>query len=113
MALSDEAHARGILLPAVGQSGLFGDFTHLRFGQMADGKHRLFQSVLAEHIEEIALILVAIRAAQKLLHFSSTPQTVLAALLCLANLERSNIINIIEGVRYGLSPEQISAFLKY
>ena len=53
------------------------------------------------------------RAAQKLLHFSSTPQTVLAALLCLANLERSNIINIIEGVRYGLSPEQISAFLKY
>ena len=53
------------------------------------------------------------RAAQKLLHFSSTPQTVLAALLCLANLERSNIINVIEGVRYGLSPEQISAFLKY
>ena len=37
----------------------------------------------------------------------------LAALLCLANLERSNIINVIEGVRYGLSPEQISAFLKY
>ena len=33
--------------------------------------------------------------------------------LCLANLERSNIINVIEGVRYGLSPEQISAFLKY
>ena len=34
------------------------------------------------------------RAAQKLLHFSSTPQTVLAALLCLANLERSNIITV-------------------
>ena len=40
-------------------------------------------------------------------------QNTLAALLCLANLERSNIINVIEGVRYGLSPEQISAFLKY
>ena len=53
------------------------------------------------------------RAARKLLQFSRTPQTVLAALLCLANLERSNIINVIEGVRYGLSPEQISAFLKY
>ena len=53
------------------------------------------------------------RSAQRLLHFSSTPQTVLAALLCIANMERSNIINVIEGVRYRLSPEQIGAFLKY
>ena len=53
------------------------------------------------------------RSAERLIHFSSTPHTVLAALLLLCDIERSNIINVIEGVRYGLSPEQISAFLKY
>ena len=37
----------------------------------------------------------------------------LAALLLLCDIERSNIINIIEGVRYGLSPDDIAAFLKY
>ena len=39
--------------------------------------------------------------------------SVLAALLVLCDIERSNIINIIEGVRYGLSPDDIAAFLKY
>ena len=52
-------------------------------------------------------------AAERLLHFSCTPQTVLAATLCLADIQRSNIINIIEGVRYGLPAAQINAFLKY
>lgn len=51
--------------------------------------------------------------AERLLHFSCTPQTVLAATLCLADIQRSNIINIIEGVRYGLPVAQINAFLKY
>ena len=50
--------------------------------------------------------------AEHLLRFSNTPQTVLAAVLCLAGLERSNIINVVEGVRYGLPPEKIAAFLK-
>lgn len=50
--------------------------------------------------------------ADRLLHFSCTPQTLLAAVLCIANLERSNIVNIIEGVRYGLPPEKISQVLK-
>lgn len=53
------------------------------------------------------------RAAQRLLHFSSNPETVLTAFLCLANMERSNVVNVIEGVRYGLPVEQIDAFLKY
>ena len=52
-------------------------------------------------------------AAERLLHFSCTPQTVLAATLCLADIQRSNIINIIEGVRYGLPAAQINTFLKY
>ena len=38
---------------------------------------------------------------------------VLAALLLLAKIERSNIINIIEGVRYHLDPSDIRLLLKY
>ena len=50
--------------------------------------------------------------AEHLLHFTNSPQTALAAVLCLADLERSNIINVVEGVRYGLPPEKIAVFLK-
>ncbi len=50
--------------------------------------------------------------AQKMLHFSIVPETVLAALLCFADIERSNIVTVIEGVRYGLEPEKIEKFLK-
>lgn len=50
--------------------------------------------------------------AEHLLRFSNAPQPVLAAVLCLADLERSNIINVVEGVRYGLPPEKIAVFLK-
>ncbi len=53
------------------------------------------------------------RRALRLLHMSSRPETVLTALLCLARMERGNIVNVIEGVRYGLSPEDIEQFLKY
>lgn len=53
------------------------------------------------------------RAAQRLIHFSASPETVLVALTCLATIERSNIVNIVEGVRYGLSAAQIEYFLKY
>ena len=52
------------------------------------------------------------RQAERLLHFSCKPQTVLAAIMCMASLERSNIITIIEGVRYGLAPDKIEQFLK-
>ena len=50
--------------------------------------------------------------AERLLRFSNAPQPVLAAVLCLADLERSNIFNVVEGVRYGLPPEKIAVFLK-
>lgn len=53
------------------------------------------------------------RRALRLLHASSRPDTVMAALLCLADMERSNIVNVIEGVRYRLAPEEIERFLKY
>lgn len=52
-------------------------------------------------------------AAEKILHFTSSPYTAMYALLTLAKLEKSNIISIIEGVRYNMPPEQIEKFLKY
>lgn len=51
--------------------------------------------------------------AEKLLHFSQAPQTVVIALLMLSEIQRNNIIHIIEGVRYGLPPNQIESFLQY
>lgn len=48
-----------------------------------------------------------------LLHFTTSPTAALAAFVFFAKLERSNIINVIEGVRYGLPPEDIDKLLKY
>ncbi len=52
------------------------------------------------------------KKALKLIHFSINAQTVLAALLCLADIEKSNLITVVEGVRYNLPPEKIERFLK-
>lgn len=48
-----------------------------------------------------------------LLHFTSSPSAALAAFMCFAKLERSNIINCLEGVRYGLAPEEIERLILY
>lgn len=48
-----------------------------------------------------------------LLHFTSSPAAALAAFMCFAKLERSNIINCLEGVRYGLAPEEIEKLILY
>ena len=64
--LADEAHAGGILLPAGNQPGLRGDFAHLCLGHAADREHGLFERALAEHVEEVTLILVRVCAAKEL-----------------------------------------------
>lgn len=51
-------------------------------------------------------------SAQRLLHLSASPMASLVAFICLAKLERENVINIVEGVRYGLKPEEIRPLLK-
>ena len=38
---------------------------------------------------------------------------VLVSYMMLMDVELDDIINVIEGVRYGLSPDDIAAFLKY
>ena len=50
--------------------------------------------------------------ARVVLHLTSSPYAALAALISLAKLERDNIVTVIEGVRYGLAPEEMRAMLK-
>lgn len=51
--------------------------------------------------------------AKKALRFTSSPYTAMYALLMLAKQEKSNIISIIEGVRYNMPPDKIEKLLKY
>lgn len=51
------------------------------------------------------------RHARRILHLNPSPYAALAAFIALSKLERENITNIIEGVRYKLAPEQIRALL--
>ena len=51
--------------------------------------------------------------AKHLLHLTSSPSAAIAAFLTLAKLNRENIVNVIEGTRYGLSPEMIRPLLFY
>ena len=62
--LADEAHAGRVLFGAGGQPRVARELAHLRLGQIADWEHRLTQRSLPQHIEEVALVLVAVRAAQ-------------------------------------------------
>ena len=51
--------------------------------------------------------------AQRLLHRSASPSATVAAFVFFAKRERDNVINVVEGVRYGLTPEKIRALLRY
>lgn len=51
--------------------------------------------------------------ARQLLHLTTSPSATLAAFMTLAKQERENVVNVVEGVRYGLPPEQIRKLLKY
>ena len=48
---------------------------------------------------------------QKLIRMSTHPQVTMAAYLALSELELQNIVNIIEGVRYRLKPQEIQELL--
>ncbi|MDL2327142.1 V-type ATPase subunit [Ruminococcaceae bacterium OttesenSCG-928-A11] len=49
--------------------------------------------------------------ARRSLHLTASPVAALAAFLSLAKLERENVVNVVEGVRYNLPPEKIRALL--
>jgi V/A-type H+-transporting ATPase subunit C len=113
---------RGLLLPVYGAlsprqlyqlaSAKDGEeFLHLYAASPACKAYGMFSADPMQQSDLPALRRLS-HSAERLLHFSSEPQPVLVALLTLAELQRSNIINIIEGVRYGLPPDQIMAFLK-
>lgn len=52
-------------------------------------------------------------AAQRLLRGTVSPDAALTAALAIEQQQERNIIHIIEGVRYGLAPEQIERFIIY
>ncbi len=53
------------------------------------------------------------RHAKRILHLNPSPYAAIAAFIALCKLERENITNVIEGVRYGVAPERINAMLWY
>ncbi len=55
---------------------------------------------------------VVLAQAKQMLHMSTSPAAVMAAFTMLARLQRDNVVNIIEGVRYGMKPEQIELLLR-
>ncbi|MDL2325214.1 V-type ATPase subunit [Ruminococcaceae bacterium OttesenSCG-928-A16] len=51
--------------------------------------------------------------AERLLHLTTSPSAAVAAFIFLVKMERDNVINVVEGVRYGLPPEKIRVLLRY
>ncbi len=56
---------------------------------------------------------VRYEANKRLLRYSQTAPAAMYALLSLSSIELDNIVNIIEGIRYGLSAEDIEKLLIY
>lgn len=52
------------------------------------------------------------RYAEQLLHLTTSPSMAVASFIFLAQIEKDNVVNIIEGVRYGLSQEQIEKLMQ-
>ena len=50
-------------------------------------------------------------AARRLIHYSIHPAAVLMAYIFIMDIELDDIVNIVEGVRYGLQPEEIKPML--
>src|SRR5262245_6885772 len=63
---ADEADARGVLLPGVGQPDLRRDAPHLGLAQLADREQRLRQLRLVQAVQEVALVLAVVQALQEL-----------------------------------------------
>lgn len=53
------------------------------------------------------------RHAMQVMRLTGSPTVALTAFVSLAKLERENVVTVIEGVRYGLPPEQIRSMLRY
>ncbi len=70
-------------------------------------------SLISQKPEEFAVAgdQVVYQLARRMLRMSSSPFAVLAAFLALAKLQKDNVVNIVEGVRYGMKPEEIASLL--
>ncbi len=80
------------------------------FGKAANKYGKKYEDFKTMHTNEAQSVLY--RKALRILRFTIVPEAALAALMCIAQIERSNIVSIVEGVRYKLEPEKIEQFLK-
>ncbi|MPN59316.1 hypothetical protein SDC9_207037 [bioreactor metagenome] len=60
LTFADKANAGRIFFLRGNQSQVFGNFAHLRFFQFADREQTLCDLLMAQRVEEVALIFIAI-----------------------------------------------------
>lgn len=72
-------------------------------GRFADEARR-------QHMDDLPMWL-PYKEARHLLHFSRYPQVVFAAFVMITEMELDDLVNVIEGVRYGLPPAEIDEML--
>ncbi len=56
---------------------------------------------------------VVMGLAKQMLRMSTSPAAVMAAFIQLARLQKDNVVNITEGVRYGMNPEQMERLIRF
>lgn len=63
-----------------------------------------------QHVDDLAVRLPYF-AARRFMHFSTYPLVVFASYIIITEMELDDLINVIEGVRYGLAPADIEKML--
>ena len=72
--------------------------------------YRFLARAEANEVEKLCSLEIFLRA-NKQIRFSPNPGTVTYCYLYLAENERKNLVSIIEGIKYGISPEEIRSTL--
>lgn len=70
------------------------------------------QNIEYNYVDELPEIMKYLKSRHNI-RFSVNPPVVMLSYIFLTEIELSNIINIIEGVRYGLPPEKVEQLLIY
>lgn len=78
---------------------------------LSKSKYRFYQDEEKNVFIEYSSEMIRYSLASRLLHFSNSPAVVLTCFVVCREIEINNIINIIEGIRYGVSEENIVKLL--
>ncbi len=79
-------------------------------GGMKEFRRKLDELTRCRRVDELPDRYLLKRCTHEL-HFSPHPSVVMISYLYISQIEISNIIKIVEGIRYGLSPSQITELL--